>query len=177
VLTCGLDVPDAADTIWVTADLGRRTVAFSVDLKAPDDRKSTSARVNWVTRQLAKSDPENIHIMATFRGKAGPTQKSLAELREDPTLLQTENQSLAPVWFNVRYVAELGPKFSGPEKFIAELESSLIIFYDQVVANLKAYQPSAPQPVKERKNADETAESSDLIDGEVVAAIGASDEG
>jgi len=158
-LTCILQVPDAAGDLEITADLSRRTLSFSVGLKAPSDRKSTSARVNWLLRQLSKSEPENIRVKAIWHGRATATERSLVELREDPGSLQTDNPTLAPLWFHVKLFIELGQKFAGPEKFIEELERHLIIFYDEVVKYLKAYQPAAPQPVKRQASSDEDEEA------------------
>ncbi len=56
-LTSAFRIPDGAADIEVAADLMRRTVSASMKLKAPLDRKSTKARINWLLRMLKDDDP------------------------------------------------------------------------------------------------------------------------
>ena len=51
-LKASLMVPDASSPIEVTADLNRRNVEVGMTLRAPEDRKSTAARLNWLLRQI-----------------------------------------------------------------------------------------------------------------------------
>lgn len=49
-LRASFDISDAAAPLEVVADLSRRSIDVGMSLKAPEDRKSTKARVNWLLR-------------------------------------------------------------------------------------------------------------------------------
>src|SRR3546814_14886742 len=78
-----------------------------MSLAAPEDRKGTKAKVNWLLRQLAGSDAAGIHVRARWPGRAPFTQKTLAELREDPAAIEGENRALVPSRFEVVLVRDL----------------------------------------------------------------------
>ena len=49
-------IPNCASDIGICTDLARRTVTVSMSLKAPTDKKTTKARVNWLLRMLSCDD-------------------------------------------------------------------------------------------------------------------------
>lgn len=142
-------VPDCASDIEICADMARRTVSASMLLKAPADRKSTKARVNWVLRMLPE-DHDALLLRAHWPGRAAPTTKDVRALREDPALLQAENPDLVPHSFEVIYVEGLGKRYSGRRTFVEDLERIVKGFYDLVAANLKSWHAAPPKPVKHR---------------------------
>lgn len=139
-------VPDSAADLDVCADLARKTITVSMKLKAPQDRKSTKARVNWLLRMLKKDDPRLL-IRAYWPGRAPFTQKDIAAVREDPTALQTDNDKSTPHSFEVLLVEGLGKRFNGRRTFIEDLERLVPEFYDLVGQHLHAWQPKPPKPV------------------------------
>ncbi len=149
VLTSKIRVPDCASDIDVCIDLARKTLSASMLTKAPGDKKSTKARVNWLIRMLPEAD-EQILIRAHWPGRAQPTTKSLHELRNDPALIQTDNFDLTPHSFEILMVESPGQRFGGRRTFIEDLERLVPLFYDLVGANLKAWQASPPKPVRPR---------------------------
>ena len=74
VLRCVLDVPHAATDIEVVANLTKRTISCSMKLGAPKDKKRTSARVNWLTPQLIKTETDCMAEEAFRTGKAEETE-------------------------------------------------------------------------------------------------------
>ncbi len=146
-------VPDCASDILVTADFARRTVSASMTLKAPADKVSTSARVNWVLRML-KDDDDRLLLRAMWPGRAAPTTKDIVSLRENPALIQNDNPKSAPHSFEVLIVQRLGPRFTGRQTFIEDLEKMVKDFYDLVAVNLKAWQAPPPKPIKSRSELD-----------------------
>ena len=66
-----------------------RTLTFGLRLKAPLDRRSTKARVIWLLRMLPKDDPR-LFVRAHWPGRADPTDKPVAQLRDDPGAIQTD---------------------------------------------------------------------------------------
>lgn len=61
-LYCEFEIPGSASAIEVLADIPRRTIDVSMSVRAPTDRKSAKARVNWLLRQLKSSDMGDLHI-------------------------------------------------------------------------------------------------------------------
>lgn len=156
-LWCAIEIPDAASDVRVVADLRRRTITCGMELQAPEDKARTSARVNWLVRQLAKTTDPNVIVNAKWPGRAADTQETLERLREDPNLLHATNAKIAPRGFEVVMIRDLAGKFSGSKTFIAGLEEAVPAFYEQVGQHLKQWQPSPPKP---RNVAAEVAEMS-----------------
>lgn len=159
-LRCEMVVPDAAAPITITADLKTRHISCAMRIAAPEDRKTTKARVNWLVRQLNKTDPENVLIKALWPKKAQSTMASLEEVRANPMSLQAENPTLTPKHFDVVMVRDLAGKFSGSKTFIEQLEEVVPRFYDQVGQYLRPWVPPPPKP-RERAAIEAEKESSD----------------
>src|SRR5690625_1228122 len=149
VLDSTFRVPDCASDITLCADLARRTIAISMVVRAPADRKSTRARLNWLLRMLPVDDPR-ILIRAHWPGRSAPTVKELSVLRTDPDQIQTENPDLVPHSFEVMVIENTGRRFTGRKTFIEDIERIMPEFYDMVAANLKAWQAPPPKAIKPR---------------------------
>lgn len=139
-------VPDTADDITVEADATRKSIAVSMMLKAPQDKKSTKARVNWLLRML-KEDHPNLLIRAHWPGRMPPSQASLASVREEPSGIDAGNGS-APHSFQVCLIEDLGRRFAGSKTFIEDLERVVPEFYSVAGQHLRAWQAPPPKPVK-----------------------------
>jgi len=168
-LSCTLDVPDAAAPLDITADLLRRSIVVSMTLTAPKDKQRASARINWLLRQLAKSEASGIQVRANWPGRAAATQASLASLRENPECLEADNKSLAPYSFDVLLVADLAGKFAGRKTFIEQLEEVVPLFYKDVGEHLRAYVPPPPKlkDGKPEQKDDEPAAEADAAEKSV----------
>lgn len=139
-------IPDSAADIDVLADLKGKTICASMKLKAPGDKKSTKARVNWLLRML-KHDDTRLIVRAHWPSRAQATDAPLSVLREAPDALQTENKDTAPHSFEVLLVESLGKRFAGRRTFIEDLEKIVPQFYDLVGQHLRAWQPAPPKPI------------------------------
>jgi hypothetical protein len=155
-LSCLLDVPDAAAPISIAADLQRRSLSVSMGLIAPPDKTRAASRINWIIRQLAKANPDGLHVRATWPGRAPATQTTLAALRENPSLLEAENRTLVPTQFEVLLIRDIAGKFGGSRTFIENLEEAVPYFYEQVGQHLRAY--VAPPPRMRKEGDSEMAE-------------------
>ncbi|WP_306131163.1 hypothetical protein [Roseivivax marinus] len=152
-LSSVIRVPNCASEMDVCVDLARRTVAVSMALKAPGDKKSTKARINWLLRMLPDDD-DRLLVRAHWPGRGAPTTKDLKTLRDDPTAIQNDNPETTPHSFEVLLVENLGKRFSGRRTFIEDIERIVPSFYDLVGVNLKAWQAPPPKPVKARSEPD-----------------------
>jgi hypothetical protein len=117
----------------------------SMRLAAPKDKQSTKARVNWLLRQLKKTEPAGFYIRATRPGKAETTYKPLRDLRDAPELLESETSSTAATTLEVVYEMDLAGKFSGRKVFVEELEKAVPHFYQEAGQLLKAWTPPPPK--------------------------------
>lgn len=131
---------------------------------APTDRKSTKARLNWLVRQLQKSNPDGIHIRLFWPGRTPFSQHSLAAIRENPEL--AEQSGKVATSFEVLFARDLGARFAQRKNFIAELEQAIPEFYQQVGQHLKAWQPQAPKVKPERSEPEDVSTESLRDDAE-----------
>lgn len=142
---CTLVIPDAAAPLEIKADLRTRCITVSMKLLAPGDRKSAKARVNWLVRMLAKSEPVDTHIRANWPGRSPSTQAPLSSIRENPDVINASGSPQVPGSFEVFLVKDIGGRFSGRRTFIEELEALVPAFYENVGQRLSQWQPPAPK--------------------------------
>lgn len=158
---CGsLQIPGAAADMDVTVDLQTRTIACSMELEAPKDKQQTKARINWLVRQLSRTENGDVLVRAKWPGSAPDTMESLSRLREDPAAIQTTNAKLVPRALEVIMVKDLAGKFSGARSFVEHLEKIVPEFYDQAGQHLRAWRPAPPKPRVESR----ALEDADLVD-------------
>ncbi|WP_421703874.1 hypothetical protein [Aliiroseovarius sp.] len=138
------NIPDAAAPLEVTADLGRRCVDVGMTLRAPEDRKSSKARLNWLLRQV-KADAEDLHIRMNWPGSAQPTIYALADLRADPGLIDKDRSHLVVNSFHVFIARRLGARFTQLANFITDLEAVVPEFYREVGQDLQEWRKPAPR--------------------------------
>lgn len=149
-LRCALEVPDAAAQIKVTADFQRRSLAVSMELTAPKDKQRASSRINWLVRQLSKAGSSDMYVRARWPGRAGDTQASLTEARDNSAVLERGREGMVPNSFEILLVRDLGAKFSGAKNFIESLEDAVPYFYEHVGQHLRPYIANPPK-LKEEK--------------------------
>ena len=163
-LTSAFRVPDCASDLELCADLPRKTVAIGMKLKAPLDRKSTKARVNWLLRMLPVDD-ERLQIRAHWPGRTLPSLQPLSRLRDDPLAIQTDNPDATPHGFEVLLIEGLGKRFSGRRTFVEDLERIVPEFYDLVAQHLRAWQAPPPRPVTKKAGESEVEQGEPDVAG------------
>lgn len=168
-LVCTLQVPDAASDIDIEADLMRRALSCSVRLLAPKDKKSATARINWLVRQLAKADGDQLLIRAIWPSRAHNTMERLSVVRENPDALIGDNASLTPTAFDVVMTRDAVGRFNGSRTMIEELEDLVPAFFDEAVQYLRAWQAPPPKPVHKKEEGKEDTAGDSLAPSETVA--------
>ena len=138
-------VPDAASDLTVCADLKARSISVSMTVRAPEDRKSSKARLNWLLRQLDGQETSDIHVRFKWPGRSAATQKSLEQLLADPGLIDLDREHLQVSSFDVFCLVKLGGGFAQQSKFISELETMIPRFYETIGQNLSNWRPKAPK--------------------------------
>ena len=157
-------IPNAAAPLDVEANLCTKDIVCKMTLTAPQDKKSTQARVRWLLRQIpeASSDvevPFEIWVLAKVQGRSkGGSPVRLSLLRAEPLLIYSKDQqgSPAPAYFEIWMKSFNHKGFTGRSKFIEDLEMIVPSFYEHVGQHLKAWVPSPP---KMRSNIEELSDS------------------
>lgn len=149
ILTCCIEIPNAAAPLEVVADIERRMIFCSMKVVAPKDRKTTKARLNWLLRQLKTMNSEGFFIRATRPGKAPTTYEKVSVLKDFPEAIETDNGTTTVTWFEVVYESDLAGKFVGRKIFIDELEKAVTHFYTEVGQHIKAW-VAPPPKIKEQ---------------------------
>lgn len=144
-LSVSLEIPGAAAPIDVTVDLSRRSVDTGMTLRAPDDKKSAKARINWLLRQIKSDDVSDLYIRLNWPGRSPTTQHSVMDLRENSDIAGEGKGQLAPTKFHLFTSKHLGPRFTQRQNFIIDVESLVPDFYKHFGAHLKAWQKRAPK--------------------------------
>ena len=150
-LSVTLQVPDTASPLDILADLGRRTVEVGMTIRAPEDKKSSRARLSWLLRQVKSTEVDDVNIRCNWPGRSETTQFSLSELREDPAICEDGKGNLQVISFELFVAKRLGSKFTQQLNFISELESLVPWFYREFGQNLSEWRKPAPKIEKPRE--------------------------
>ena len=148
-----LVVPDAAAPVDVCVDMRGRSVTVSARLQAPADKKTTKARLNWLLKQLQKSEDNDLQLRLHWPGRGPHTQHSLAELRDDVSLAEAGKEGAQVSAIEICAVRALGARFAQSKNFIKDLEQIVPDFYLQVLQHLRSWQPPAPKMREGRTDA------------------------
>src|ERR1700742_1234634 len=146
VLQGSFRVPKAVGPIHLEADLGARKLTTSVDVEAPPDRKQARARISWLLRQL-KEAPDDLRIDVRFPRRREGRSELLRDVREaSDSLLLPDDARCQPQSFTLARVGKMGAKNGrGEGSFVDETCRQATVFYRDLVQDLRAPQPKAPQ--------------------------------
>lgn len=136
-LKASIDIPRTVgkSTINIDVDLRAKSISVSVELKAPDNRKSTGARVNWLLKMIEEEAPCT-HVTAIWPAGARRTKESLTDLRTPPLPAEFSSKNTAPVKFVVESLSNTENRFAGPETFVKDLKESVQKFSNFVREHL-----------------------------------------
>ena len=143
-LTASLDVPEAAAILEICVDVRTRSVSAGMKLPAPEDRKTSAARIGWLLRQIKVTDVEDIYVRVHWPHR-GFEQYSLAELRQDVSPAAHVHADRVPAALEVVLVRTPGPRFLQLRGFLEELEALVPDFYHRIGADLRAWKAAAPR--------------------------------
>lgn len=140
-----LEIPNAAALLNIEADLNTRTIRFSSELAAPQDKQRQTSRMNWILWQLPDENSSTTRIRSLWPGRAAPIETTVAEALDDNTLHSHPDKSMLPHKFVLMNQMTDGRKFAGRSTFVSELEDGALNFYEEVLSHLKAWVPPAPK--------------------------------
>lgn len=156
-LRASFSIEDAAAPLEIVADLSRRSIDVGMTLKAPDDRKSARARMNWLLRQIKLEDVEGLHVRLIWPGSSPKTQYPVLDLRMNPDLAGEGKDGLTPTSFFVFRSRTLGGRFTQVTKFIEDVETLAPAFYEEVGSSLVAWKKPAPKIKEGRSDPDDVS--------------------
>lgn len=162
-----LDVPDAAAPVEIVADLARRTIDVGMTLRAPEDKVSSRARLNWLLRQVKTEKIDEVFIRMTWPGRSESTQFQLAELIADPAICEKDKNGLQVTRFHIFIARRLGSKFTQQINFIKELEDVVPFFYREIGQNLQEWRKPPPKIKANRSDAEDVDVDAMQVDAEV----------
>ncbi len=152
-----LQVPDAAAPLEIVADIARRTVDVGMSLRAPEDKVSSKARVNWLLRQIKSEKLDGIFVRLSWPGRSEATQFALTELLIDPAICEKGKEGLQVIGFHVFISRRMGTKFTQQYNFIKELEELVPFFYREFGQNLTEWRKAAPRIRPDRLSAEDVS--------------------
>ena len=152
-----LEIPGAAAALEIVADIARRTIDIGMTLRAPEDKVSSKARVNWLLRQIRTDKQAELFVRLNWPGRSETTQFSLSELLADPALCEKDKAGLKVLSFHVFMARRLGAKFTQQANFIKELEDAVPFFYREVGQNLTEWRKPAPRIKEDRLGAEDVS--------------------
>ena len=100
-LVSNFDIPDTAAPLEVVADISQRSLYVGMTISAPQDKKTSRARLNWLLRQLKKKDVRDGYIRANWPGSSAPTSHPISDLLENPDVITVDKEHLAVLSFMV----------------------------------------------------------------------------
>ena len=148
-----LEIPDAAAALEIKADLNRCSVDVGMTLRAPEDKVSTKARVNWLLHQVKTEKLDELYLRLFWPGKAEPTQHLVSEIKENADIVSELRDHLTPHSFHIYRSKRLGSRFTQQANFILDLEALVPSFYREVGSSLSAWLRSAPKIKEDRSSA------------------------
>ncbi len=152
-LALSLDIPDAAPPLELVADLSRRSVDVGMTLRAPEDKKSTGARVNWLLRQIKADETPDLYLRINWPGASVSTQHLVSELRNDVAIANEGKEHLVPISFHLMVAKALDGRFAQQSNFIVDLETIVPAFYKQYGSQLSPWKKSALKIKEDRSEA------------------------
>lgn len=144
-LQCALDVSGAAAPLDIVADIAARRIEVGMTIKAPSDKVTSKARVNWLLRQIRTDQTEGLNVRLFWPGRSDTTQHSIEDLRNDSAIVEVGKEKQQVRGLHVFMSQKTGGRFAQRSNFISDLEEMVPMFYREVGQNLTAWRRPAPR--------------------------------
>lgn len=144
-----LIIKDAFSKIEIDLNFNKKTVTLSANLIPPMDKKNTG-KISYLLKQLDKckrnegqlyDDIENeIYITPSFKSTRFKDNYSLFDLRNNDFRSFNDIQK-----FKILMIKNFKGNFSSQKKFVVELESSTLKFYEAIIQHLSNWKKPPPK--------------------------------
>ncbi|MCH7929709.1 MAG: hypothetical protein IIA01_04310 [Proteobacteria bacterium] len=149
-LCAGFEVPNAAGTLWLEANLEARQLCASMSINAPQDKKRASAAITFLLRQLDECQDDQLLIDVHWPRRSRPMTARLSEIREDRNCVLVDRPNVLPKGFTIRRMIDLGNKI-GSVREIVDIACDLVTgYYTDVGQNVWNWVPPAPKVVTDK---------------------------
>lgn len=158
VLKSRLKINGVVSDLEIKALFQRKSIEMSVNLAAPQDKKTSSGKLNWLRKQLEgarKKNPDlyqkmvlNLCVDVSIKSLKGYDRLRLEEW--DESLENLRSGEIKE--FKILFFKNLGNNFASRKKVVVAIEQMLLDYYQGIVEHLRAWQKPAPQ-IKEKENA------------------------
>ena len=145
ILQATIRVPDAIGDLQIRADLKSRQTSLSVDVAAPSEGRP-KPRINWLLRQLSDAWPD-LRVEVWYPHARETVAATLEQARGRPeNLLCPADATRESRSFVLTLSRPMGQKRGRVEgSFVRETREQAVMFYRDLVQNLKAWQVRPPQ--------------------------------
>ena len=153
-LNSALSIKGTVSNIKISVDFNTRTVCLSNKVTPPLD-KGVKARIGWIIRQLEtfqKHQPElfsqienDIWILGNVKFSSNDVQVKYSNI---VNLYDYVDKDIFD--FEIMFIKDFGKGLSNSKKFITNMQTNLISYYQCVVQHLKEWK--APPPKLESKS-------------------------
>ncbi len=144
-LEVSFNIPDAASPLKVDVDFRSRTILNSMYLRAPDDKVSNKARLNWLLRQIPDNMLDEVHIRINWPGTSPINQFLASTIQDNPDCVQEGKGKMVLLGYDIIIPNDLGARFGQRKTIIQELEQRVPHYYESIGQHLRAWQSPAPK--------------------------------
>ena len=144
-------------------DFSRKSLQCSVEIKCPKDVKQPRAAINFVVNQLKSYDRDDLQVTVNYPGRIQDLSTNIqTALDEDGRkLLLHDHTKELPVSVIIWRDHDLGTQALKSPSLPQTIDQVLQGFYDDVVEELRAWQPKAPRIRRSNKSDDEDRSRTD----------------
>lgn len=163
ILRGEFEVPNAANNLLLELDLSRKSLQCSIEIKCPKDVKQARAAINFAVNQLKNYSGDDLEITVNYPGRIQDLSANIqTALDEDGRkLLLHDHTKELPVSVIIWRDYDLGTQALKSPSLPHTIDQQLQSFYDDVVEELKAWQPKAPR-IRRSNKSDEIADTKPL---------------
>tara|TARA_Y100001970_G_C14229697_1_gene857837 strand:+ start:1711 stop:3075 length:1365 start_codon:yes stop_codon:yes gene_type:complete len=144
-----LTIENTVSKIDIRLDFNKKTVTFSISIIPPIDRKN-NGKVSFLFRQLEKckrregklfnSLEDDIFVEPFFKFLRSQNNFSLVDLQSEDFRRYNDIQK-----FQISLVRNFKSNFASSKKFVSELESETLKFYESIVQHLSNWKKPVPK--------------------------------
>ena len=144
-----INIPNASSNLELEIQLDKRTITTSMEVNVPLNKKSNTAKLNWVLRQLSDSKINQLLFELNLKNKKSDEILLLSPKDEAPTEINNLGEvTRVRVGMNI----DNSKDFKSRKKIVELIENSSLLFYREVGQKLKSY---IPEPPKIKKDTEE----------------------
>ncbi len=153
-----IKVPDTAAPLDLEANLRTQRLTTSAEIAAPREGRAQT-RINWMLRQ-AKEMPADLRVEVRYvNAREHPAMLLGSAIDRPERLLYGPDPKREPRSFQLALTKPLGRKGGkGSGSFLGDSREQLLLFYREVLQQVRAWQPPAPR-LPEAAKAPDSADS------------------